>query len=143
MNQMTSKQKISAQMKTIHSKDTKPELTLRKALWHEGIRYRKNYTKLPGKPDIAILSSRLAIFIDGEFWHGYDLKNQEKRLHRNRKYWITKIKNNMKRDKKVNNMLKAMGWTVIRYPSKYVMHHTEECTTEIIQEIAYLKQKQF
>lgn len=141
MNQMTSKRKISAQMRKIHSKDTKPELTLRRALWQEGIRYRKNYADLPGKPDIAILSSRIAIFVDGEFWHGYNLSDEEKRLHHNKQYWINKIKNNMKRDKKVNQRLKAMGWTVIRYPAKYVMNHTDECTTEIIQEIAYLNQK--
>ena len=128
-------------MRKIHSKDTKPELTLRRALWQEGIRYRKNYADLPGKPDIAILSSRIAIFADGEFWHGYNLSDGEKRLHHNKQYWINKIKNNMKRDKKVNQRLKAMGWTVIRYPAKYVMNHTDECTTEIIQEIAYLNQK--
>ena len=128
-------------MRKIHSKDTKPELTLRRALWQEGIRYRKNYADLPGKPDIAILSSRIAIFVDGEFWHGYNLSDEEKRLHHNKQYWINKIKNNMKRDKKVNQRLKAMGWTVIRYPAKHVMNHTDECTTEIIQEIAYLNQK--
>lgn len=138
---MTSKQKISAQMKKIHSKDTKPEIMLRHALWQEGIRYRKNYIGLPGKPDIAILSSKIAIFVDGEFWHGYDLKNEEKRLHHNKKYWIKKIKNNMKRDKKINQELMDIGWHVIRYPAKYVMRYTDECTTEVIQEIAILKQE--
>lgn len=136
---MTSPEKISAQMKKIHSKDTKPELKLRKSLWREDIRYRKNYSKLPGKPDIAILSSKIAIFVDGEFWHGYDLKEEKKRLHHNREYWIKKIENNVKRDKKVNQELKRMGWHVIRYPAKYVLYHVDECTTEVVQEIAYLK----
>lgn len=139
MNQMTSKEKISAQMKKIHSKDTKPELKLRKALWKEGIRYRKNYVDLPGKPDIAILSSKIAIFVDGEFWHGYDFENNKKRLHHNKKYWVNKIKSNIARDNKINQKLSDMGWKVLRYPSKYVMYHVDECTTEIIQEIAYLR----
>lgn len=139
MNQMTSKKRISDQMKKIHSKDTKPELILRKALWHEGIRYRKNYKKLPGSPDIVILTPHIAIFVDGEFWHGYNLETQKKRLHHNKEKWIRKITQNMKRDQRNNNDLKNMGWTVLRYPSNYVVRHTDECVTEIIQEIAYLK----
>lgn len=136
---MTSKKRISDQMKKIHSKDTKPELILRKALWHEGIRYRKNYKKLPGSPDIVILPPHIAIFVDGEFWHGYNLETQKKRLHHNKEKWIRKITQNMKRDQRNNNDLKNMGWTVLRYPSNYVVRHTDECVTEIIQEIAYLK----
>lgn len=139
VNQMTSPSRISNQMKKIHSKDTKPELILRKALWHEGIRYRKNYKKLPGSPDIAILNPPIAIFVDGEFWHGYNLKQQEKRLHHNKSKWITKIKNNMQRDRRNNDNLQKLGWTVLRYPSKYVTNHTEECVTKIMQEIAYKK----
>lgn len=138
MNQMTSPARISQQMKKIHSKDTKPELILRKALWAEGIRYRKNYKQLSGTPDIVIVKNKIAIFIDGEFWHGYDFENQKKRLHHNKEKWISKINKNMKRDKKDNEQLKKMGWKVIRYPSKYVINHTEECVTEIMQEIVYL-----
>ena len=139
VNQMTSPSRISNQMNKIHSKDTKPELILRKALWHEGIRYRKNYKKLPGSPDIVILNPPIAIFVDGEFWHGYDLKQQEKRLHHNKDKWINKIKSNMQRDQRNNKDLKKLGWTVLRYPTNYVINHTEECVTEIIQEIAYKK----
>ncbi|MFR0612634.1 very short patch repair endonuclease [Limosilactobacillus balticus] len=136
---MTSPTRISNQMKKIHSKDTKPELILRKALWKEGIRYRKNYNGLIGKPDIAITSSKIAIFVDGEFWHGYNFADNKKRLHHNKEKWIKKIEKNMARDKKVNRILAKQGWKVMRYPSKYVINHTEECVTEIIQEIAYLK----
>lgn len=136
---MTSPTRISNQMKKVRSKDTKPELILRKALWEEGIRYRKNYSGLIGKPDIAITSSKIAIFVDGEFWHGYNFADNKKRLHHNREKWINKIEKNMARDKKVNNILAKQGWKVMRYPSKYVINHTEECVTEIIQEIAYLK----
>lgn len=136
---MTSPIRISNQMKKVHSKDTKPELILRKALWKEGIRYRKNYNGLIGKPDIAITSSKIAIFVDGEFWHGYNFADNKKRLHHNKEKWIKKIEKNMARDKKVNRILAKQGWKVMRYPSKYVINHTEECVTEIIQEIAYLK----
>ncbi len=138
---MTSPTRISNQMKKIHSKDTKPELILRKALWKEGIRYRKNYNGLIGKPDLAITSSKIAIFVDGEFWHGYNFERQKKRLHHNRQKWIEKIQRNMERDKKVNSELTKQGWKVIRFPSKYVTNHTDECVTEIIQEIAYIKDK--
>lgn len=141
MNQMTNPYRISEQMRKVHSKDTKPELILRKALWNEGVRYRKNYKKLVGKPDIAITSSKIAIFVDGEFWHGYDFENQKKRLHHNRQKWIKKIQRNMERDKKTNAELTRQGWKVMRFPSKYVINHTDECVTEIIQEIAYIKGK--
>lgn len=127
-------------MKKVHSKDTKPELILRKALWKEGIRYRKNYNGLIGKPDIAITSSKIAIFVDGEFWHGYDFEANKRRLHHNKEKWIKKIEKNITRDRKVNSILAKQGWKVMRYPSKYVINHTDECITEIIQEIAYLKQ---
>ena len=64
-----SKEQIHKVMSHIHSKDTKPEILLRKALWHRGLRYRKNYKKLPGTPDIAITRCHIAIFVDGDFWH--------------------------------------------------------------------------
>ena len=65
-------------MKKIHSTDTKAEIALRKALWANGIRYRKNYAKLPGKPDIAIVKNKIAIFVDGEFWHGYNWEEKKR-----------------------------------------------------------------
>lgn len=135
---MTSSKRISQQMKTIPSRDTKPELILRKALWREGVRYRKNFKKLPGSPDIAITSRKLAVFVDGEFWHGYDFDNQKKRLHHNKSKWIHKIQKNIERDKRNNHDLQKLGWKVMRFPSKYVINHTDECVTEVIQEMAYL-----
>jgi DNA mismatch endonuclease (patch repair protein) len=68
----TKPEQIHYNMSRVKNKDTSIEITLRKALWHSGIRYRKNYTKLPGKPDIAITKYRIAVFCDGEFWHGKD-----------------------------------------------------------------------
>ena len=78
-------------MQHIRSKDTSIEIKLRKALWHEGIRYRKNYKALPGKPDIAITKYRIAIFCDSSFWHGRDF-DKKKPVETNHNYWDAKIK---------------------------------------------------
>src|SRR5688572_21355404 len=82
-------------MSRIRGKETDPEVRLRKALWAIGIRYRKNVAKLPGKPDIVINKSKLVIFIDGEFWHGFNWSIKKKKIKANRKYWIAKIERNM------------------------------------------------
>lgn len=111
----------SKQMAKVHSTNGQDELVIRKRLWHEGIRYRTNYKKLPGKPDIAITKYKIAVFIDGEFWHGYQWDKRKPRLKRNRDYWIKKIEYNMKHDQQVNDELKKMGWTVLRYWSKPVL----------------------
>ena len=92
-------------MQAIRSKDTSIELRLRKALWERGIRYRKNYKKLIGKPDIAITKYRIAVFCDSDYWHGYDWENRNQRIKSNREYWIPKIERNMARDQEVNEAL--------------------------------------
>ena len=85
-------------MQHIRGKDTHIEIILRKALWNEGIRYRKNYKAIPGSPDIAITKYRIAIFCDGEFFHGYDWDVQKARILRGDHglYWVDKIENNIK-----------------------------------------------
>ena len=74
-------------MKKIKSTDTTPEIVFRKLLWKNGIRYRKNITKFPGKPDIVMKKHKVVIFIDGEFWHGFDWENKKKKIKSNRDYW--------------------------------------------------------
>lgn len=96
-------------MQAIKSSDTTIELLLRKALWAKGIRYRKNYKGLIGKPDIAITKYKIAVFCDSDYWHGYDWENRNKRIKSNRDYWIPKIERNMKRDKKYLPHLKNRG----------------------------------
>ncbi len=108
----------SRRMSKVKLKRGDMESRLAKALWHEGYRYRLNYTKLPGSPDIAILRYKIAIFVDGEFWHGYDWTKKKQRLHRNREYWIEKIEENMARDLKVDKELMVMEWTPIHFWSK-------------------------
>ncbi|MCD5479285.1 very short patch repair endonuclease [Lactobacillus delbrueckii subsp. bulgaricus] len=112
-------------MSKVHSTEGKDEVIIRKILWKNGIHYRKNYKDLPGKPDIALTKYKVAVFIDGEFWHGYDWENYKKHIESNRDYWIPKIERNMKRDQEVNAKLKEMGWTVLRFWSKQVLKNPE------------------
>lgn len=111
-----SKEERSRIMRAVHSKNTRPEVVFRKALWHHGIRYRKNYAKLPGKPDIAITRCKIAIFIDGDFWHGKGhMDHPGEQIKSNVEYWHKKIDNNIKRDKAANDELLEMGWLVFRF----------------------------
>ncbi|EGO2559050.1 TPA: very short patch repair endonuclease [Enterococcus faecalis] len=132
----------SKMMSKIRSTGGKAETLLAKRIWHEGYRYFRNYKKLPGKPDIAITKYKIAIFVDGEFWHGYDWDNQKlKRIHTNRDYWIPKIEKNMAKDKQVNEELRNMGWIVIRFWEKHeVLKNINECVLEVKEAIALRKQ---
>ena len=116
-------------MAAIHSKDTSIEVTLRKALWHHGYRYRKNYSLLPGKPDIAITKYRIAIFCDSEFFHGKDWDKLKIRLENgnNSVYWVKKIARNMQRDLENEQRLRFQDWTVLRFWGQDIMKHTAEC----------------
>lgn len=115
-------------MSNVHLKNGKGEVILAHSLWAKGIRYRKNYKELPGSPDIAITKYKIAIFVDGEFWHGYDWKNKKEKLKRNRDYWITKIEENIARDKKNDHLLRESGWTVLHFWEKLVLKNSEYCT---------------
>ena len=125
-------------MQHIRSKDTSIEIKLRKALWHEGIRYRKNYKALPGKPDIAITKYRIAIFCDSSFWHGRDF-DKKKPVDTNHDYWDSKIKKNMKRDIDVNRQLKEMGWVVLRFWDIEINKQLEMCVNTVLEEIIEIK----
>lgn len=125
-------------MQHIRSKDTSIEIKLRKALWHEGIRYRKNYKALPGKPDIAITKYRIAIFCDSSFWHGRDF-DKKKPVDTNHEYWDSKIKKNMKRDLDVNRQLKEMGWLVLRFWDIEINKQLEMCVNTVLEGIIEAK----
>lgn len=118
-------------MSHIRSKDTLPEVTLRKALWHLGIRYRKNYPLLPGKPDIVILRYRIAIFVDGDFWHGHNFKESADRIKTNHDYWKKKIYGNMMRDCEVNDLLTERGWIVLRFWASEIRTNLQKCVDSI------------
>ncbi|CAN5736113.1 MAG: very short patch repair endonuclease [Euzebyales bacterium] len=106
-------------MRSNRAKDTKPELALRRALHARGLRYRLHAADVPGRPDLVIRSLRLAVFIDGDFWHGNrwrlrGLARLEDDFHSNRAFWVAKITRNVERDRAVNERLAADDWTVVR-----------------------------
>lgn len=106
-------------MSAIPSKNTKPELLLRRALWRENLRYRVNYKNLPGKPDIAFTKYKVAVFCDGDFWHGHNwavrgMNSLEEELSGYSDFWRTKIIRNVERDEKTDRALKLLGWSVVR-----------------------------
>lgn len=123
---------ISKQMSKIRSKNTKPELLLRRALYANGLRFRVYNKKLPGNPDISIYKYRLAIFIDGEFWHGYDWATRKDQLKSNRGFWLPKIERNMQRDRQVNQRLLAMGYSVCRFWQSDVQKNLGACVQSIL-----------
>ncbi len=116
-------------MRRVKSKDTSIELALRRALWARGIRYRKNYCLLQGKPDIVVTKYKIAIFCDSEFWHGKDWPNLKEQLKRgnNPGYWIKKIERTIDRDRNTNLVLQSNGWTVIRFWGQEIIRHPSNC----------------
>lgn len=115
MDDMTQEQR-RYNMSRIRAADTTPEVLLRKALWKRGWRYRKNYTKLPGKPDIVFTRQKIAVFVDGDFWHAHGHQdNPGEQITSNQTYWQKKLARNVERDKEVNDELTEAGWLVFRF----------------------------
>lgn len=137
MDRLTKEQRHK-NMKNIKNKDTRIEVTLRKALWNKGYRYRKNDKRLPGKPDIVLTKYKIAIFCDSEFFHGKDWEVLKPQLERgkNADFWIEKISKNQQRDEEVNQQLQYLGWTVIRFWGKDITKHTDECV-QVIEETIF------
>jgi len=128
--------KRSKIMSRIRGKNTKPELLFRKALWKKGVRYRVDNKKLPGKPDVSIQKYKLAIFIDGEFWHGYNWDERKDKVKSNRDFWIPKIERNMQRDRQVNRDLNQMGYTVFRFWEQEIKKELQKCINDVMVFIA-------
>lgn len=128
----------SRNMRNIRSKDTKIELALRKALWKQGIRYRKNYRALPGSPDIVLTKYKIAVFCDSEFFHGKDWEVLKPRLEagNNPDFWVKKIEKNRHRDIETDKKLFFMGWTVIHFWGTEILKNTDECV-KVIQETIF------
>ena len=136
MDRLTKEQR-HRNMSNIKNKDTSIELKLRKALWEKGYRYRKNYNKLPGKPDIVLTKYRIVIFCDSEFFHGKDWEKLKLQLEKgkNSEFWINKIFKNIERDEKIEKELNFMGWTVIRFWGKDINKNVDECIKVIEEKI--------
>lgn len=125
-------------MSHIKSKDTSIELALRRALWQKGYRYRKNYKALPGRPDIVLTRQKIAIFCDGELFHGKDWEVLRPRLMagNNPEYWVNKIERNMKRDFENEKQLLFLGWTVIRFWGNDILKNPDACV-RVIEETVF------
>ena len=107
-------------MRAIGSKNTKPEIIVRKGLWKRGFRYRLNYKRLPGHPDIVLRKYRTCIFVNGCFWHGHfvEIDKMENTVcckipMTNHDFWVAKIRRNKERDKEKQRKLAEMGWHCI------------------------------
>ena len=111
-------------MAAIRSKDTKPEMIVRRGLWKRGFRYRLNYNRLPGHPDLVLRKYRTCVFVNGCFWHGHgaSLNEEGEMINKkccckipktNREFWVAKIRRNKERDREEQRKLAAMGWHCI------------------------------
>lgn len=132
MDDLTKEQRHK-NMSRIRSRDTGPEILLRKALWHQGIRYRKNVSDLPGKPDIVIPRCRIAIFVDGDFFHGRDMARLAVQIQSRSDYWLPKIRRNKERDQEVNERLTEEGWLVLRFWESRIKKDLSGVVQEILR----------
>lgn len=132
MDIMTKAQR-SRIMSRIRSKDTTAEVLLRKTLWHLGFRYRKNWRKLPGTPDIALTRQKIAIFVDGDFWHARNYKKQPgDGIASHKKFWRQKLARNAERDKEINDALTQEGWLVLRFWESEIKKNLDQCVENVM-----------
>lgn len=127
-------------MSAIRSTNTKDEVRLAKALWNIGLRYRKNNKKVFGCPDLTFRNLKIAIFIDGEFFHGKDWETRKK-PKTNSEYWIKKIERNIQRDLEVNHYLESHNWKVLRFWSNDIKKNLGSCVMEILNTINFRKEQ--
>jgi len=121
------REQISYNMRQVKNKDSKIEVLLRKELWKRGLRYRKNVNSIYGKPDIAFIGKKIAVFCDSEFWHGYNWEERKKDFKSHQEFWIPKIERNMERDCEVTQELESEGWKVLRFWGNEIKKDTARC----------------
>lgn len=121
-------------MQAVKSKGSKIETLLAKELWQRGYRYRKNNKKIYGKPDFTFKKYKIAIFVDGEFWHGKDWEVKKLEHKSNCEFWYKKIERNIERDKEVNEFLRKNGWQVFRFWGEEIKTELVTCV-QIIEDI--------
>ena len=127
------KEQISKNMKAVHNKDSEIELLLRKELWNRGLRYRKNYRGLIGKPDIVFIGKKIAIFCDSEVWHGFDWETKKHEIKSRQEFWIPKIERTIERDKEVTQALEEQGWLVMRFWGKEIKKNCAACADKVVE----------
>jgi DNA mismatch endonuclease, patch repair protein len=125
-------EQISYNMSRIRGAGSVIERRLGRALWQAGIRYRKQYARVPGRPDFAVVWARVAIFCDSSFWHGRKWPEAAKKIKTNRDFWIPKIERNIARDKEVNMLLTRQGWRHVRFWDDQILVHTDRCVRKVL-----------
>jgi DNA mismatch endonuclease Vsr len=128
-------------MQAVKSSGSKIEMMLSRALFAKGYRYRKNDESVFGKPDISFKKYKVAVFVDGEFWHGKDWKKRKYDLKSNQEFWIRKIESNIRRDRIVRKRLEQGGWVVHRFWGKEIEEKLQFCIKKIETSIDASKEK--
>lgn len=123
-------------MQAIKNKDSEIERMLRTALWSKGLRYRKNVKSIYGNPDIVFIGKKVAIFVDSEFWHGYDWEKRKNDFKSHQDFWIPKIERNMQRDNEVNEKLRSEGWIVLRFWGEEIKKNLNSCTEMVAETLS-------
>ena len=129
--------KRSKIMKSIKGSDTGIEVRLRKALWHKGVRYRKNFKVFDCHPEIVITKYKIAVFCDGNFWHGKEL--QKRPIKHNSSYWNEKIRRNVERDLENTIELRDNGWIVLRFWEDDIQNNLPNCVDDVLRYISIRK----
>jgi DNA mismatch endonuclease (patch repair protein) len=139
-----SSEKASKALAKIKASNTQGELILRSTLWRLGFRFRKNVKRLPGKPDIVFPRERVAIFCDGDFWHGRNWAKDKRRLEEgpNSPYWLAKIRANIERDKRYNKELKRMGWYVVRLWDSDIKSNPQHAASKVASIVSSERERQ-
>ncbi len=114
-----------------------PELVLRRTLWRAGLRYQKNATWLHGNPDLVFKRPHIAVFCDGDFWHGRNWEVRKRRIlsGTNPAYWVAKIEHNMKRDRRHTESLHSDGWLVLRFWESEILNDTDGVACVIVETV--------
>lgn len=123
---------VSFNMSRIRGKNTRPEIALRHALHALGLRYRL-HAKLPGRPDVLFVTARVAVFVDGAFWHGRDMKSLARELRVRRRFWLAKIQANIVRDRRNRASLRGMGYRVLRFWHDDVLTDPQRCAAKVLR----------
>ena len=133
---MRSREQISRNMSRVRSSGSQIERMLGAAMWAAGIRYRKQYSKVPGRPDFAVVGKKVAIFCDSSFWHGRNWPDAAADIKSNREFWISKIERNIRRDKVVNEQLTEMGWRALRFWDDEITTRPDACVDIVLRAVS-------
>ncbi len=134
-------EQISYAMSRVKSKNTSIEQMLRKELWSRGLRYRKNVASIFGKPDIAFIGKKVAVFCDSEFWHGYNWEQRKHDFKSRQDFWIPKIERNISRDVEVNEKLREQGWRVLRFWGNDIKKDPTACAEKVLEALGGTDEK--